>query len=131
MNKDQEKRIGVKSGGLHCDNPACDWVDSTIQVEDYKDWLNAPCPKCGENVLTEEDLKNTLFLRTIAGLFNAIPEENFQDFMKDLSEITPASSDENLKKKFNLPEDTERISMTFDVHNGIHLKDVKASNSKE
>jgi hypothetical protein len=131
MNKDQEERIQVNHGGLKCDNPACDWVDPTIQVEDYKDWLNAPCPKCGENVLTEEDFNNTMFLRSIVGLVNAIPEEKFEEFTKKLSEIRSENSEEDLKKKYNLPEDTKRISMTLDVHKGIHIKDVKADDSKE
>jgi hypothetical protein len=128
----EQQRIEIASGGLQCDSPTCDWTDPTIQVDDYPKWLNAPCPKCGENVLTEEDLENTLLLRSIASLVNNIPEEHFEDFMKDLAEINSAKSDENFKEKYNLPEDTERISVTFDVHKGIHIKEVKpADDGKE
>jgi L-cysteine desulfidase len=128
----EQQRIEVRSGGLQCDNPTCDWTDPTIQVEDYKQWLNAPCPKCGENVLTEEDLENTLLLRSLASLVNNIPEEHFEGFIKDLAEINSAKTDEDFKEKYNLPEDTERITMTFDVHKGIHIKDVKpADDGKE
>lgn len=118
-------RIQVNLGGLQCDNPLCDWIDPTIQVEQYKDWLNAPCPKCDENVLTEEDLKNTLMMRSIVAMVNAVPEEDFIDFMKDLSEGLPKSSEEDIREKYNIPEGTEKITMTFDVHKGIHIKDVK------
>ena len=131
MADNQEKRIEVNSGGLQCDNPSCDWTDSTIEVENYKDWLNAPCPKCGENVLTEEDLTNTLMMRSIVNMVNAVPEEDFEQFMKDLSEGLPKSSEEDVLKKYNLPEGTEKITMTFDVHKGIHIKDVKPADSKK
>jgi len=127
MNKDQEKRIEVNSGGLQCDNPACDWTDPTVQVKDYKNWLNAPCPKCGENVLTEEDLDNALFLHSIAGFINEIPEESFEGIMKTFAEATPPNAEEDLKKKYDLPEDTKKVSMLFDVHKGIHLKDIKSA----
>jgi phage FluMu protein Com len=44
-------------GGLKCDNPKCDWINETIPDEEFENWLNKPCPKCGENVLTDEDFK--------------------------------------------------------------------------
>ena len=128
---DQEKRIEVKSGGLQCDNPTCDWVDPNIQVEDYKEWLNAPCPKCGENVLTEEDFQNTMLLRDIVGLVNTIPEEDFADFMKAFSDVTSPESEDSLSKKYDIPEGTERVTMTLDVHKGIHIKNVKPADSEK
>jgi hypothetical protein len=131
MSKDQEERIQVSSGGLQCDNPACDWTDPTVKVEEYKDWLNAPCPKCGENVLTKEDLTNTLMMRSIVSMINAVPEEDFEQFMKDLSEGLPNSSEEDIREKYNLPEDTEKVTMTFDVHKGVHIKDVKPADLKK
>lgn len=41
--------------GLQCDAPTCDWSDMTIPFEDYEKHVNAPCPKCGSNILTERD----------------------------------------------------------------------------
>ena len=46
----------VLVGGLKCDNPSCDFIDISIAIEDYDNWLNTPCPKCGANLLTKEDL---------------------------------------------------------------------------
>ncbi len=45
---------------IQCDNPNCDYTilnptkDPFVSIDEY---LNTPCPKCGENLLTEEDLK--------------------------------------------------------------------------
>lgn len=121
----EQQRIEVTCGGLKCDNPSCDWEDNTVQVEDYPNWLNAPCPKCGENVLTEEDLNNTLIMRSMVNLFNSIPEENFEDFIKEMQQTIPKSSEEDIFKKYDLPEGTERVQMTLDMHKGVHIKDVK------
>ena len=41
--------------GLKCDNPDCDFVDMSIEYEDYKNWVNKPCPKCGAILLTKFD----------------------------------------------------------------------------
>lgn len=41
--------------GLSCDNPTCDYVDESIKVEEYKDYIGYPCPKCNESLLTQED----------------------------------------------------------------------------
>ena len=41
-----------------CDNPNCDYVVENISDnpnEDCKIYLNVPCPKCGQNLLTEQD----------------------------------------------------------------------------
>lgn len=42
---------------IQCDNKPCDF---TVPVPpdgnmDTSKWLNVPCPKCGDNLLTEED----------------------------------------------------------------------------
>jgi hypothetical protein len=59
--------------GLKCD--ACDWADPSILLEDYPKWLNAPCPKCGANVLTQEDFDMVTDLIKISEKIT----ENFTD----------------------------------------------------
>jgi hypothetical protein len=42
-----------------CDNPSCDHKVENETGDPYVDidcFLNTPCPKCGENLLTEDDL---------------------------------------------------------------------------
>jgi hypothetical protein len=42
---------GIK--GIKCDN--CDYADMEVPFSDYTNWINKPCPKCGENLLTQQD----------------------------------------------------------------------------
>ena len=124
-------RIERRSEGLQCDSPTCDWTDPTIKVEDYEKWLNAPCPKCGENVLTDEDYNNTVNLMALVDMINELPEDIFQDFLK-IGENIPGQSTEDLLKKYDLPDDTKRVHATFSVHKGVHLKKITiADNGKE
>jgi len=51
--------------GIMCDNSACNYRDDSVQVSEYKDWLNKPCPQCGANLLTKADFKN---IRKLIGL---------------------------------------------------------------
>ena len=50
-----KKNIEYSVRGIKCDNPECDYVDENVSYLDYPSWVNKPCPKCGENLLTEED----------------------------------------------------------------------------
>jgi hypothetical protein len=73
---EQQKNIETIIRGLKCDNPNCDWEDDTVSFEDYPKWLNARCPKCGQNVLTEQDLENAQLAIGIADFINTLsPEE--------------------------------------------------------
>jgi hypothetical protein len=42
----------------------------SVQSEDYKDWVNKPCPECGENLLTAEDYKMVQLIMLSADLIN-------------------------------------------------------------
>ncbi|MBB6622049.1 hypothetical protein H7E67_01270 [Clostridium gasigenes] len=64
--------LEMNMGGIKCDNPNCDFNDMNVNAEDYKEWLNKPCPKCGENLLTEEDYRNTKFLLEMVKVANRI-----------------------------------------------------------
>lgn len=52
-----------------CDNKECDYKvknESGDPNEDISEFLNMPCPKCGENLLTEEDyLQSLRFLKFV------------------------------------------------------------------
>lgn len=41
--------------GLMCDNEKCDYKDDSIPYEEYENYINKGCPKCGENLLTQFD----------------------------------------------------------------------------
>jgi len=50
-------RVNSIYHGIKCD--CCDFKDDSIQFEDYPEWLNKPCPKCGANLLTQADFDTT------------------------------------------------------------------------
>ncbi len=66
------KAVDLKIGGIKCDNPNCDFRDDSVSVEDYKDWINKPCPKCGANLLTKKDYKTTKRIIKLCKIFNKI-----------------------------------------------------------
>jgi len=47
------KKTVIEIKGLRCDNPKCDYVNDDILFENYV--VGQPCPKCGDNLLTQED----------------------------------------------------------------------------
>lgn len=55
-----------QKAGILCDNPGCGWRDMTINIEDAETWLNIPCPNCGNNLLTEDDLEHFKLMLTVA-----------------------------------------------------------------
>lgn len=68
--------MNLVGGGLKCDNQSCDFVDISIAIEDYDKWLNAPCPKCGANLLTQEDLDAVKMIIVLSKLVQASEYEN-------------------------------------------------------
>ena len=47
------KAITHEIKGIKCDSIKCDYKDMDAEFIPEK-WLNAPCPKCGSNLFTEE-----------------------------------------------------------------------------
>lgn len=61
--------------GLKCDNPACDWTDPSVKFENMEEHLNRECPKCGQNVLTEEDFHLAKSVKDGVDLINSLSPE--------------------------------------------------------
>jgi len=53
-----------------CDNPVCDHRED-VEVRDMPSFVGRPCPKCGENLLTDADFDHHLLLLAAIG---AVPE---------------------------------------------------------
>lgn len=68
-----KKAIDINVIGIKCDH--CDYRKEGVKFEDYPQWLNKPCPKCGANLLTQEDLDSIKMLFSFAELVNAIIPE--------------------------------------------------------
>jgi ssDNA-binding Zn-finger/Zn-ribbon topoisomerase 1 len=62
----------LKIKGIKCDNKSCDYRNENVDFEEYENWLNKPCPKCGANLLTQKDLDNTKALANLTNIINAI-----------------------------------------------------------
>lgn len=62
VSKEAPQAITHKISGIKCDAPGCDYIDHEGTLENYPAYLNAPCPKCGANLLTQADLDTTLAL---------------------------------------------------------------------
>jgi hypothetical protein len=76
----------VKIEGIKCDNPNCDYRNDDVAFEDYSKWINASCPKCGENLLTEQDYNFTKIITEKMNSydFSFLPENNDFDGMQIL-----------------------------------------------
>jgi len=126
------QNIQIKGTGIKCDNSACDWEDRSVKREDLKQWINIPCPKCGENVLTPEDYGIVQALYLAMELTNAMSEDQIKtlnqtairedllktDFFKDangLENITEANPDTMLNLKIS-------------THKEIKVTDIKIVN---
>jgi hypothetical protein len=62
--------VDLIGGGIKCDNPKCNYADETVKIEDYKKWLNKPCPCCGSSLLTKADYNNVRLLVWLANTIN-------------------------------------------------------------
>lgn len=64
--------ISIGGSGLKCDNPKCNYVNIGINPSEYKNWVNAKCPDCGEILLTKADYNASVCLMGIVELVNKI-----------------------------------------------------------
>lgn len=119
--EDKQKNIEIISSneGLQCDNPKCDWTISAIKEEDMVNWIDKPCPKCGENLLTKEDYNLHATLMKSIDFINTLSEEQIDNLNKIYG--TELSS-----KLFNNPEDIEKLMNggEFNVSVSMH-KNIK------
>ncbi len=65
-----KEAIQFSVGGIKCDNPTCDYMDQAVELKDYPNWLNKPCPKCGSNLLTQADYDNVQAIIELTGIIN-------------------------------------------------------------
>ncbi len=69
-----ENKATLEYTGLKCDN--CDYKDENIDRSEFENYINRPCPECGENLLTFNDYLNVLILE------NAVYDVNELNFGK-------------------------------------------------
>ena len=67
--------------GIKCDNAQCDFNDPTVVYADYPQWINRACPKCGENLLTQEDYDICAQMEMMTEIVEKIP--GFKDLLQN------------------------------------------------
>jgi predicted nucleic acid-binding Zn-ribbon protein len=65
--------------GIKCDNPDCDYRNEDVQLSDYEKWLNKPCPKCGNNLLTQADYETAQALFAATEILNGVLPKSEDD----------------------------------------------------
>ncbi len=65
----------VKVEGIRCDNPSCDYENIDVQPHQYQAWVNQPCPKCGEVLLTENDFNLYKLLMATTTIANGLDSD--------------------------------------------------------
>ncbi len=79
-----EQAIRIKIAGIKCDNEECDFRDGEVDRDNYKEYVDKPCPECGSILLTQEDYDTVQALERVAFEINVdIPES-----LIDGSEVT-------------------------------------------
>lgn len=58
--------------GLKCDNPNCDYCNPEIPFEQYEQFVNYPCPKCGQSLLTPHAYKMCVAMKSMGNFITKI-----------------------------------------------------------
>ncbi len=113
--------IEYEDTGLKCDNPNCDWTDTTISLNELSNYINKPCPKCGENVLTEEDYNNAMALEGMINVINSMTPEELAEFNENMLKLIETGAIQPppfFEKIMGLGENQK---VTVDTHQGINI----------
>jgi len=110
---------------LHCDNEKCGY-NLTFEGEFRKELIGTKCPKCGENMLTEEDYEGALLIKEtmveLPDIMNNLSKEQLEQLYELGLKEFPQLKDLN-------PEDLVKSSIHF--HNGkINLNIEKNENTR-
>ena len=116
MSKKEYPLFRIRAYGIKCDNPDCNWQDMSVKQEDYADWVDKPCPCCGENLMTRQCYENTLAQTQAAEALNTllnamIPEDkNYASmnmpcdkdgYITDVGEIIPINPPEGYDEELD------------------------------
>ena len=93
LETNQEPHAEINIEGIQCDAPGCDFVDMSIQVSQYEEYINKPCPKCGANLLTQKDHDTIMALIESVRISNTFTEEELRVIQESM---TPEEIDRSL-----------------------------------
>lgn len=103
MNEEKSVEIEIEQQGLKCDAAGCDYTYVFNKVDTYEKYLNAPCPKCGANLLTQEDYD------TMMSFLDLVESTNSPNF------VAPVFPDEiqALVDQLSDPDKKAKLKMEF------------------
>lgn len=78
--------INITVSGVKCDTDGCDYRDDSVQLKDYEQWINKPCPKCQANLLTEADYQTIQTVLEVTAEINDLGPELLATFGLDDSD---------------------------------------------
>lgn len=111
-----EKNSNLNIKGLQCDS--CDWKDMDIELEDYAEWVNKPCPKCGANLLTEESYNSVISLKKATNFLNTMSEDDLKKFEEDF--INNATSEE-MNRAIEMLEGLGNMDIEENINEGMTI----------
>jgi len=126
----------VKEGGLQCDNTTCDYTEDTL-FKDYEACIGKPCPKCGENLLTEDDYHRAVVLRETINFVNSMSPENLDSINNLLTEEERSELLKNMdffkdaEGIDDLSEDTKIIKTTVTTHKEVKAIKVEKADAED
>ena len=93
--------IEIVKPALKCDADGCGHEETIDEIK--ASHIGTPCPKCGANLLTEEDYKNSLRLLAIARCINEIvgPVKTDPNANGSLISFNPHGDSLTIKVKHN------------------------------
>lgn len=50
------RRLGIEIRDVKCDTEGCDHYEEGVKVDEFGNYINKPCPKCGAPLMLEEHL---------------------------------------------------------------------------
>lgn len=125
--KDKIELVQVEDQHLHCDNEECGYehFDKDIDYQDLSKWVDFPCPKCGQSLLTQEDLEATNQLTAYVNMINGFSEEELKTLSDSIPEEVKQQMKEHISQETGIPLDeidkSENIFMSVKVHNGVKI----------
>ena len=109
--------VNASAYGIKCDNEDCGWADWSVTADKYFEYIDKPCPCCGENLLTKEAFdqvkKTYAYAEDINNMFFALPKDKQDNLRKSgyASASYPVNADGTFdvdKMKIEIMEDDER-----------------------
>lgn len=68
--------ITIKVSGIRCDNKDCNYEDNTVTRLNYPEYIDKPCPKCGDILLTQKDFEAFASIENMVADFNLDMSDN-------------------------------------------------------